>query len=183
MALIPIPVLLKLNVSRSKKLGLIGIFLLGLFTTICSIQRYLQIDRIQFGDGNSTMLVLWGVIEFNVGVSLCLPLFSFGFVVFSFFFLFLCQSFASFWVPFAFLFAQHNVHALRIEAMFSFCPILYITRAGEFPTFLLICKCIWKAGRTLDKKTPSERKKKKKTDGKNNLVEEFILTCAMTCLV
>ncbi|PKS05920.1 hypothetical protein jhhlp_007753 [Lomentospora prolificans] len=66
-ALIPIPVLLKLNVSRSKKAGLIGIFLLGLFTTICSIMRYLQIDRIQFGDGNSTMLVLWGVIEFNVG--------------------------------------------------------------------------------------------------------------------
>lgn len=67
-ALIPIPVLLKLNVSRNKKLGLIGIFLLGLFTTICSIMRYLSIDRIQNGDGNSTELVLWGVIEFNVGV-------------------------------------------------------------------------------------------------------------------
>lgn len=76
MALIPIPVLLKLNVSRSKKAGLIGIFLLGLFTTICSIMRYLQIDRIQFGDGNSTMLVLWGVIEFNVGVSVFLRFLS-----------------------------------------------------------------------------------------------------------
>ncbi len=68
-ALIPIPALLKLNVRLGKKIGLIVIFLLGLFTTVCSIQRYLQIDRIQFGDGNSTMLVLWGTIEFNVGVS------------------------------------------------------------------------------------------------------------------
>lgn len=69
MAILPIPVLLKLNVRLEKKLGLIGIFMLGLFTTICSILRYLQINRIQYGDGNSTMLVLWGTIEFNVGVS------------------------------------------------------------------------------------------------------------------
>lgn len=68
-AAIPIPVLIKLNVQFEKKLGLIGIFALGLFTTLCSIMRYLQINRIQNGDGNSTMLVLWGTIEFNVGVS------------------------------------------------------------------------------------------------------------------
>ncbi|OIW32845.1 hypothetical protein CONLIGDRAFT_676664 [Coniochaeta ligniaria NRRL 30616] len=66
-AVIPIPVLLKLKVSTGKKMGLIVIFLLGLFTTLCSVFRYLQIDRIQHGDGNSTMLILWGVIEFNVG--------------------------------------------------------------------------------------------------------------------
>ncbi|KOS17297.1 hypothetical protein ESCO_006493 [Escovopsis weberi] len=66
-AILPIPVLLKLNVPNSKKVGLIGIFLLGLFTTVCSILRYSQIGRIQYGDGNSTMLVLWGTIEFNVG--------------------------------------------------------------------------------------------------------------------
>ncbi|KAG5973169.1 hypothetical protein E4U55_000637, partial [Claviceps digitariae] len=66
-AVLPIPVLLKLNVRLEKKLGLIAIFMLGLFTTLCSILRYLQIDRIQNGDGNSTMLVLWGTIEFNVG--------------------------------------------------------------------------------------------------------------------
>lgn len=65
--IIPLPVLIKLNVSRSKKIGLVFIFVLGLFTTICSVLRYLQIDRIQYGDGNSTMLILWGVIEFNVG--------------------------------------------------------------------------------------------------------------------
>ena len=69
-ALIPIPVLLKLKVGLGKKLGLIVIFLLGLFTTLCSVFRYMQIDRIQYGDGNSTMLIVWGVIEFNVGVSI-----------------------------------------------------------------------------------------------------------------
>jgi hypothetical protein len=68
-AILPLPVLLKLNIQTSKKVGLIGIFLLGLFTTVCSILRYTQIDRISHGDGNSTMLVLWGTIEFNVGVS------------------------------------------------------------------------------------------------------------------
>lgn len=66
-AVLPIPLLLKLNVRLEKKFGLIVIFMLGLFTTLCSILRYLQIDRIQNGDGNSTMLVLWGTIEFNVG--------------------------------------------------------------------------------------------------------------------
>lgn len=65
--LLPIPILLQLMVSRSKKLGLIVIFLLGFFTTLCSIFRYTQINRIQNGDGNSTMLIVWGVIEFNVG--------------------------------------------------------------------------------------------------------------------
>ncbi|CAM1501409.1 Fc.00g105710.m01.CDS01 [Cosmosporella sp. VM-42] len=71
-ALLPLPVLWKLEIRLGKKLGLIAIFALGLFTTICSILRYMQIDRIQTGDGNSTMLVLWGTIEFNVGVSMIL---------------------------------------------------------------------------------------------------------------
>ncbi|KHO01677.1 uncharacterized protein MAM_00678 [Metarhizium album ARSEF 1941] len=66
-AVLPVPVLLNLNVRPARKLGLIAIFMLGLFTTVCSIMRYVQIDRIQNGDGNSTMLVLWGTIEFNVG--------------------------------------------------------------------------------------------------------------------
>lgn len=68
-AVIPIPVLIQLKVNTGKKIGLIVIFLLGLFTTLCSVFRYQQIDRIQFGDGNTTMLIVWGVIEFNVGVS------------------------------------------------------------------------------------------------------------------
>lgn len=68
-ALLPLPVLWTLNISLKKKIGLAVVFILGLFTTLCSIFRYLQINRIQFGDGNSTMLIVWGVIEFNVGVS------------------------------------------------------------------------------------------------------------------
>lgn len=69
-AVLPIPVLAKLEIKLAKKIGLIVIFTLGIFTTICSVQRYRQIDRIQNPkDGNSTMLVLWGMIEFNVGVS------------------------------------------------------------------------------------------------------------------
>lgn len=67
-ALVPVPVLLRLNIKNEKKVALIGIFALGLFTTLCSIFRYLEISRIQSGDGDSTMLVLWGVVEFNVGV-------------------------------------------------------------------------------------------------------------------
>ncbi|KAG8361304.1 hypothetical protein FVEN_g1074 [Fusarium venenatum] len=67
-AVLPIPVLVKLEIKLAKKIGLIAIFTLGIFTTVCSIQRYRQIDRIQNPkDGNSTMLVLWGTIEFNVG--------------------------------------------------------------------------------------------------------------------
>jgi len=72
-AVLPVPLLLKLNISNNKKMGLIVIFLLGLLTTICSILRYMQIDRIQFGDGNSTMLVLFGTVEFNVGVCSLMP--------------------------------------------------------------------------------------------------------------
>lgn len=66
--MLPIPILVKLNIPTRKKVGIIGLFLLGLFTTICSIMRYVQLGRISYGDGNSTMLVLWGTIEFNVGV-------------------------------------------------------------------------------------------------------------------
>ncbi|RSL38151.1 hypothetical protein CEP53_015127 [Fusarium sp. AF-6] len=70
-AVLPVPVLWKLEIRLSKKLGLIGIFGLGIFTTVCGIMRYTQIDRITDpNDGNSTMLVLWGTIEFNVGVSI-----------------------------------------------------------------------------------------------------------------
>ncbi|KAH8653786.1 integral membrane protein [Xylariales sp. PMI_506] len=65
--LVPIPILARLNMKNNKKFGLVAIFMLGLFTTICSVLRFLQINRIAYGDGNSTMLVLWGTIEFNVG--------------------------------------------------------------------------------------------------------------------
>lgn len=66
---LPIPLLLGLNIKLAQKAGVVCLFLLGLFTTVCSIMRLTQIQRVAFGDGNSTMLVLWGTIEFNVGVS------------------------------------------------------------------------------------------------------------------
>lgn len=49
------------------------VFLLGLFTTVCSIMRMVQIITIA-KTGNSTMLVLWGTIEMNVGVRPSLPI-------------------------------------------------------------------------------------------------------------
>lgn len=69
-AILPLPMLLKLDVRLGKKIALVAIFILGIFTTVCSITRYLQINRIQYGGGDSTMLVLWGTIEFSIGVSL-----------------------------------------------------------------------------------------------------------------
>jgi len=51
-----------------EKAVLCCLILLGLFTTLCSILRLLQISVIAYGDGNSTMLVLWGIIEFTIGV-------------------------------------------------------------------------------------------------------------------
>ncbi|OQD84937.1 hypothetical protein PENANT_c011G05933 [Penicillium antarcticum] len=72
--LLPIPLLLSLNIKTAQKAGVVCLFLLGLFTTICSILRLTQIQRVAFGDGNSTMLVLWGTIEFNVGnIVTCAP--------------------------------------------------------------------------------------------------------------
>ncbi|EED13598.1 integral membrane protein [Talaromyces stipitatus ATCC 10500] len=65
--LVPIPMLLDLKVRPAQRAGIIALFSLGLFTTICSILRLTQIRVIAYGDGNSTMLVLWGTIEFNVG--------------------------------------------------------------------------------------------------------------------
>jgi hypothetical protein len=66
--LLPIPILSQLQINARRKVALIGLFMLGLFTTICSIMRMVQIITIA-KTGNSTMLVLWGTIEMNVGVS------------------------------------------------------------------------------------------------------------------
>ncbi|GIK06140.1 hypothetical protein Aspvir_001783 [Aspergillus viridinutans] len=71
---LPIPLLLQLNVKPAQKAGVACLFLLGLFTTLCSILRLTQIHRVVAVDGDSTMLVLWGTIEFNVGnIVTCLP--------------------------------------------------------------------------------------------------------------
>lgn len=66
--LLPIPLLMRVQINIRRKIGLIAIFMLGLFTTVCSVMRMVQIITIA-KTGNSTMLVLWGTIEMNVGVS------------------------------------------------------------------------------------------------------------------
>lgn len=65
--LLPIPLLLKVQINARRKVALVAIFSLGLFTTVCSIMRMVQITTIA-KTGDSTMLVLWGTIELNVGV-------------------------------------------------------------------------------------------------------------------
>ncbi|KAJ5468798.1 hypothetical protein N7475_006550 [Penicillium sp. IBT 31633x] len=71
---LPIPLLLGLKIKTAQKAGVVCLFLLGLFTTVCSVMRLTQIQRVAFGDGDSTMLVLWGTIEFNVGnIVTCVP--------------------------------------------------------------------------------------------------------------
>lgn len=71
--LLPIPLLMRVQINLRRKIGLIGIFSLGLFTTVCSVLRMVQITTIA-KTGDSTMLVLWGTIEMNVGIFLtCLP--------------------------------------------------------------------------------------------------------------
>lgn len=65
---LPIPLLAKVQINRRRKFGLIAVFSLGAFTTICSVMRMVQISVIA-RTGDSTMLVLWGTIEMNVGVS------------------------------------------------------------------------------------------------------------------
>ena len=64
---LPIPLLLNLKINAKRKVVLVCMFLLGLLTTVCSILRVIQIHAYS-KTGNSTMLVLWGVIELNTGV-------------------------------------------------------------------------------------------------------------------
>jgi hypothetical protein len=64
---LPIPLLLTLHIQRLQKVGAICLFLLGFFTTFCSILRLIQIPTL--GKGDPTMFVIWSTAEFNVGVS------------------------------------------------------------------------------------------------------------------
>lgn len=55
---------------------MIVLFMLFGFTTVCSVMRMVQIITIA-KNGNSTMLVLWGTIEMNVGITTtCIPALS-----------------------------------------------------------------------------------------------------------
>ncbi|KAL8899585.1 MAG: hypothetical protein Q9207_006121 [Kuettlingeria erythrocarpa] len=66
---LPIPALLQLQISKAKRLVLSAVFALGVFTTGCSALRVYQIHQMTKTD-DSTGLVLWGVVELNVGVSI-----------------------------------------------------------------------------------------------------------------
>jgi hypothetical protein len=52
-----------------KRVSLIIVFLLGLFTVVCSVILMIQIRQVA-KDGNNFTLVLWGTAEMNVGVSI-----------------------------------------------------------------------------------------------------------------
>ncbi|KAL3421351.1 integral membrane protein [Phlyctema vagabunda] len=70
---LPIPMVMKLKINNRKRIGLFGIFCLGIFTTVCSIMRLAQVKSI-LATGDQTGLVLWATVELNVGISLtCLP--------------------------------------------------------------------------------------------------------------
>lgn len=66
--ILPIPMLLSLQINRRKRIGLVAIFCLGIFTTFCSIMRLAQITSI-LATGDQTGLVLWATVEMNIGVS------------------------------------------------------------------------------------------------------------------
>lgn len=66
--LLPVFLFAKLQIDIRRKISLIVVFVLGIFTTLCSIMRMLQIQQVA-KDGNNSSLVLWGTAEMNVGVS------------------------------------------------------------------------------------------------------------------
>jgi hypothetical protein len=66
--ILPLPFMYKLQMPRRKKIAVIGVFMLGLFTTIVTGLRMEQAHNVAFGNGNSTMLVVWSNVEMNVGV-------------------------------------------------------------------------------------------------------------------
>lgn len=77
---LPIPRMLKLNTSNRKKFGICLTFLVGLFVTIVSIVRLVEILR-SFPYTNPTydftQIVIWTQAEVNVGVlCACMPAFA-----------------------------------------------------------------------------------------------------------
>jgi hypothetical protein len=65
--LLPIPMVVNLQINRRKKVGLTGVFCLGVFTTFCSIMRLVQVKSI-LATGDQTGLVMWATVEMTVGV-------------------------------------------------------------------------------------------------------------------
>ncbi|ERF77189.1 hypothetical protein EPUS_06469 [Endocarpon pusillum Z07020] len=73
----PIPLLLKLNLKKSQKLGLLAIFATGTFTVACTIVRQVVIMKTlrDFDHGFSTVEeIVWLTVELCVGIiCACLP--------------------------------------------------------------------------------------------------------------
>ncbi|KAL6714560.1 hypothetical protein ACLMJK_007985 [Lecanora helva] len=73
---LPLPIILRLQISKAQKLQLIGIFSLGGFVCIASIVRAPQVLDIGFTDGSWSNVpsAVWSAVELNTGiVSACLP--------------------------------------------------------------------------------------------------------------
>jgi hypothetical protein len=68
---LPLVVLYPLRNINRDKVRLIVLLFSGFFTTICSIIRMTEV-RTVVKNGDSTNLILWGVIEACAGVSLCI---------------------------------------------------------------------------------------------------------------
>lgn len=66
--LLPMPLIYRLHLERSIKIGLAIAFALGLLTTVLSIMRATQIHRIAYGDGDDTYFVIRSALEMNIGV-------------------------------------------------------------------------------------------------------------------
>lgn len=66
--MIPIAIFISLQMNRWQKFVLTVLFMFGMTTVIFSSLRAKEIERIA-KDGNNSMLLMWGVVEMNVGVS------------------------------------------------------------------------------------------------------------------
>lgn len=74
--LLPIPLVQRLHLDRTVKIGLTIMFALGLLTTVLSILRATQIYRVQYGDGDPSFLVVRSGLELNIGVGYLLHRFK-----------------------------------------------------------------------------------------------------------
>ena len=66
--LLPMPLIHRLHLERSVRLGLTIAFALGLLTTVLSIMRASQIHRIAYVDGDTSYFVIRSGLELNIGV-------------------------------------------------------------------------------------------------------------------
>lgn len=65
---LPVPLVLKLQMSGKRKAGLITAFMLGLLTTVCSVMRLVGSVNVQTQNDPSD-LIIWAIAEMNIGVS------------------------------------------------------------------------------------------------------------------